>query len=101
MLRRVLIAINLAMLIILAGVWYWRSISTPLSPVTLSTEKDSDWKRLWDLRLAELRKVFGQENDRILTAIPLFYLGGGRRCSDLSKTGSGSDLRHGRDDWRQ
>lgn len=54
-----------------------------------SSAKSPDWQHLWDLRLAELRMVFGPEDDRIMTAMPPFYLGGGADVLSFQKQGPG------------
>ena len=38
---------------------------------------DDDWQKTWDARLAALEQEFGKSSDKIITAMPPIYLGGG------------------------
>lgn len=74
--RTVTILVIVAIIIVAGAVLYWTSEAKPPSEPRMTKKENSDWQRLWDLRLAELRKDFGPENDHVLTAMPPFYLGG-------------------------
>lgn len=66
-----------AVLALAAGLLYFTLKPQASGEGSASTSAGQEWQRGWNLRLAELKKVFGEEDDHILTAMPPFYLGGG------------------------